>query len=94
MAMKGFKGISVREEVTKEIRKRAKEEGKTISVYLAELLECEGKTKGKESILSKVFGGNGLTKEDLNTALKGLREDIKAKAYAGAKEAIDEAIPH
>ena len=84
----GFKSVGIKEEVYKELKERAKEEKKSISVYLVELLEREGKTKGKESILSKVFKGNGLTKEDL----RGLKEDIQAKAYAGAKEAINDVM--
>ena len=93
--------MSIKREVIEEIQKRAKEEKKTISLYLAELLE--GKVKGKEGILSKVFKSNGLSKEDLRTVLKeegyskdsiaidkeGLtKEDLK-KALLGLENDID-----
>jgi len=73
----GFKSVGIKEEVYNELKERAKEEEKSISMYLAELLEREGKTKGKESILTKVFKTNGLTKEDLRREIDKLREEIK-----------------
>ena len=84
--------MSIKRGVIEEIQKRAKEEKKTISLYLAELLE--GKVKGKEGILSKVFKSNGLSKEDLRTVLKeeGYSKDSIAIDKGGIKELSDKDI--
>ena len=84
MNKKGYGVMSIKREVIEEIQQRAKEEKKTISLYLAELLE--GKVKGKEGILSKVFKSNGLSKEDLRTVLK--EEGYSKDSVATGKEDI------
>ena len=90
MNKKGYGVMSIKREVIEEIQKRAKGEKKTISMYIAELLESEGKRKGKESILSKVFGGNGLTKEDLRIEIDKLKEALRPLIKEEVSNAIAE----
>jgi len=86
MPGKGFKSVGIKEEIYKEIKKRAREEDKSISMYLLDLLEREGKAKGKESILSKVFKINGLTREDL----RKLTEDVRTVIAEEIRRALEE----
>ena len=78
MPGKGYKVLSVKEEVVKRIQDRAKKEEVSISKLLDKLLERSSTYAVKTSV-NDVGYKEGLTKEDLDNALLGLENDIDLK---------------
>jgi len=77
MPGKGYKVLSVKEEVVVKIQQRAKAEEVSISKLLEKLLEKHSVYAVKTSINTDT--NTRLTKEDLDKALLGLENDIDLK---------------
>ena len=78
MPGKGYKVLSVKEEVVTKIQDRAKKEEVSISKLLDNLLERSSIYAVKTSV-NDVADKEGLTKEDFDNALLGLENDIDMK---------------
>lgn len=78
MVERGYKAISVREDIAVKIQQEAKEEGKVISVYLYELIEGrKSKKRGEEE--GGKEGGRILNEamEELYKEIEELRRELK-----------------
>jgi len=71
MNKQGYKVMSIKGDVIEEIRKRAKEEDKTLSVFLSGILKQVYSNREGESYSNSIA-----------TEIKGLTEDLKKAVYS------------